>query len=65
MPQLEFRKLLACDLINNHYLVQEDEADETRRSKRLKVIVGHSLVSLLPYQRFSGAIIVKSTSKYP
>ena len=65
MPQLEFRKLLARDLINNHYLVQEEEAAETRRSKRLKAIVGHSLVSLPPYRRFSGASIVKSTSKYP
>ena len=34
--QLEFRKLLACDLINNYYLVRAEEAAVTRRSKLLK-----------------------------
>ena len=33
-PQLQFRKLLANDLINNPYLVEENVQQEVRKSKR-------------------------------
>ena len=64
-PQLEFRKLLAKELINNKYLYQEQEAVELRKSKRLKTMMGHVLVSLPPYRLFSGCRMVKSKTKYP
>ena len=64
-PQLEFRKLLAKDLINNEYLAQEQSKLELRRSKRMSTVNSHSLVSLPPAKKFRGAKIVKAASRYP
>ena len=47
-PQLDFRKLLAKDLIDNEYLATEQSQSELRRSKRFKALSEHELVSLPP-----------------
>ena len=65
MPQLQFRKLLAQDLINNHYLMREKSPQEVRKSKRKAALAVHCLVSLKPYRKFQGTRAVKSNSKYP
>jgi len=64
-PQLEFRKLIAKDLINNEYLKQEMTTQEIRKSKRKQALTAHCLQSLPPYKRFVGTKIRKSKSKYP
>ena len=64
-PQIEFRKLLAQDLIHNGYLDQEAEAQQTRRSKRKTTVEVHCLRSLKPYRKVSGTKIVRAKSKYP
>ena len=65
MPQLQFRKLLAQDLINNHYLMREKSPQEVRKRKRKAALAVHCLVSLKPYRKFQGTRAVKSNSKYP
>ena len=47
-PQLQFRKLLAKDLIDNPYLAEEQNKLRLRCSKRQCTIHSHSLVSLPP-----------------
>ena len=64
-PQLEFRKLLAKDLINNEYLIQEQNKLELRRSKRQATITAHALVSLPPSKKIKGMKVVRAASKYP
>ena len=64
-PQLEFRKLLAKDLINNKYLEDEQNKLNIRRSKRQATINTHSLLSLPPSKKFRGSKIIKAKSKYP
>ena len=53
-PQLEFQKMISENLINNEYFLQEKNAMELRKNKRLKTVSAHFLLT-----------IVKSTSKYP
>ena len=64
-PQLEFRKLIAKDLINNEYLRQEMNTQEIRTSKRKRAMTAHSLLSLPPFKKFVGTKIKKAKSKYP
>ena len=64
-PQLQFRKLLAKDLIDNPYLAEEQSKLQLRRSKRQCTIHTHSLVSLPPQKKFKGSKIVRASSKYP
>lgn len=64
-PQLEFRRLLAKDLITNKYVWEEDSPSGKRKSCRLAVQLGHDLVKLPPWKKFSGTKIVKAKSKYP
>ena len=64
-PQLEFRKLIAKDLINNEYLMQEITKQEPRRSKQKLALATHCLQSLPPYKKFIGSKIRKAKSKYP
>jgi len=54
-PQLEFRKLLAKDLINNKYLEDEQNKLTIRRSKRQATISTHSLLSLPPSKNLKAA----------
>ena len=64
-PQLEFRGLLANDLINNEYLQEESGTSFSRSSKCKRDIDGHELVKFPPNQKFKNNRIVKSKSKYP
>ena len=58
---MDYRKELTNALIENWYLVQEELA-EKQRSTRIWQEIGHGLVSLPPFQTFSGMEMVKSTS---
>ena len=54
---LEFRKKLAFELIENHYILEEeqkqaDDHQNRRHSKRLESERGHGLVSLPPNKKF-------------
>jgi hypothetical protein len=64
-PQLEFRRLLAKDLIENKYIWEETSPSGKRKSARLALQMGHELVKLPPGKKFSGSRIVKANSKYP
>ena len=64
-PQLEFHKLVAHDLINNNYLVQEQAPTEISQRKRLKAMSSHSLVSLPLFRPFSGRLMMKLKTQYP
>ena len=64
-PQIEYRKLLAQDLIHNEYIVQEQVQQQTRRSKRKAALEVHCLRTLRPYKKFSGTKIIRAKSKYP
>ena len=64
-PQLEFRKLIAKDLIHNEYLMEEQNQQELRRSQRKRHLSTHCLQSLPPFRKFVGTKIQKSKSKYP
>jgi hypothetical protein len=61
-PQLEFRRLLAKDLIYNHYVASQDVSP--RASKRLRDILGHELLHIPRKKKFSGARLVPSKSNY-
>jgi len=67
LPQLQFRRFLARDLIHNPYLRQEDDTTPSRRSKRLKDLNNaHQLMKLPCGKKFTrDGRMVKSTSKYP
>ena len=64
-PQVEFRKLIAKDLINNEYLIQEISEQELWRSKRKLALTAHCLQSLPPFTKLIGTKIRKVGSKYP
>jgi hypothetical protein len=64
-PQLQFRKLLANDLINNPYLVEENVQQEVQKNKEKAALEVHCLKKLKPYRKFSGTRQVKANSKYP
>ena len=51
-PQIEYRKLLAQDLMHNVYLVQKQDQDQTRRNKRKAALEAYFLRSLKPYRKF-------------
>ena len=61
---MDYRKELANSLIENQYLIQE-ELPEKQRSATIQQEIGHGLVSLPPFQKFSGERMVKSMSQYP
>ena len=64
-PQLEFRRLLAKDLINNPYLEKEqDDSPNTRKSKRNRDTGGHELQHIPRGKKFSGARLVPAKSNY-
>jgi hypothetical protein len=64
-PQLEFRRLLARDLINNAYLTMEQQGESPgRKSKRIRESHGHELVHIPRGKKFQGARLVKSKSNY-
>ncbi len=65
MPQLEFRKLIAKDLIHNEYLMEEQNQQELCISQRKQNLSTHCLQSLPPFRKFVGTKIQKSKSKYP
>ena len=60
----DFRKRLSFELIENAYL-KEDNRVEHQRSARIRERIGHGLVSLPPWEKFSGGHLVTSMSKYP
>ena len=64
-PQLQFRKLLAKDLIFNEHYQRHQNKIELRRSKRMAAVASHTLVSLPAFKKFKGANIRKAPSKYP
>ena len=61
---LDFRKRLSFELIENAYM-KEDNRAERQRSARIRERIGHGLVSLPPWKKFSGEHLVTSMSKYP
>jgi hypothetical protein len=61
-PQLEFRRLLAKDLIYNHHVVLDDVSP--RASKRLREQLGHELLHIPCGKKFSGTRLVDSMSDY-
>lgn len=64
MGTLEFRKLLAKQLIHNPYL--EDDTDaRKRKSGRISASFEHRLLGLERFKKFSGAQIVTAESEYP
>jgi hypothetical protein len=64
-PQLEFRRLLAKDLIENAYHQEASKPPSSRSSKRKRDLHGHELIKLPQYRKFRKNQIVKSKSKYP
>ena len=61
---LDFRKRLSLELIENAYM-KEDNRVEPQRLARIRERIGHGLVSLPPWKKFSGRHLVTSMSKYP
>ena len=64
VPQLQFRRQLAKDLIMNNYLVHE-EATNPRTSARRAEMALHVLKTLPKKMKFSGTEMVESGSDYP
>jgi hypothetical protein len=64
-PQLEFRRLLAKDLIYNPYLdTDEDDSPSKRKSKRQRESLGHELMRIPRGKKFSGVRLVAAKSNY-
>ena len=61
---LDFRKRLSFKLIENAYMKEEDRV-EHHRSARIRERIGHGLVSLPAWKKFSGGHLITSVSKYP
>ena len=61
MEQLDFRKKLAKELIENEYFLKE----KSRRSERKKAAISHEFMALPAYKNVSGTRIVNSQSRYP
>lgn len=64
-PQLEFRRLLARDLIENPYQNMNGSPSSERRSKRIRDAHGHELVKVPRGKKFKGTVLVSSKSNYP
>ena len=50
-PQLEFRRLLVRDLINNHYRTSELQVENLHRSQRIARQQSHELVHLPAWKK--------------
>ena len=61
---LDFWKRLSFELIENAYM-KEDNRVERQRSARIRERIGHGLVSVPPWKKFSGGHLVTSMLKYP
>lgn len=64
LSTLSYRKLLAKELIDNKYYVN-DAVDSVRRSKRKSVNLDHEHLTLPPFKKFSGMNLIKHSMAYP